>query len=64
VRADIIANLFEASHYWKIGNGVCKDNLAGERKAGSNARHILLCDSNIHIPSGKVGRETLKDREA
>ena len=62
VRPDITANLFEAPHHRKIGNGICKDNFAGERKAGSNARHILLRDSYIHISSGKVGRETVAVR--
>ena len=54
VIANIVADLFQAAHYRKVGDGIDERDPAAQRQTGGNPGEVLLSNANIDVAMWKL----------
>jgi hypothetical protein len=64
VVADVVSDLLQAAQCREVADGIGKNRVALQRKAGSQARHVLLGDADVKKLPGEAGPVPVEDLKA
>src|ERR1035437_4750570 len=64
VVADVVSDLLQAAQGGEVANGVGENRVPLQRKAGSQARHVLLGDADVEKLAGEPGDVLVEDLKA
>src|ERR1017187_4574920 len=64
VVADVVSDLLQAAQGREVADGVGENRVTLQRKAGSEARHVLLGDADVEKLAGETGDVLVEDLKA